>query len=556
MRRFWLFVFLGLSLPAAAAEPVEARLIRTVQIGSPQDISVGDILRVAKDSESNYEQHVLARSALVVLGEDRGFPEWPLERLLDRALSLLARSTHAFQPPDGLPDSFDSEDLIFTVVYALAVSGHIEQATDVLERHLSTDSDFKRGVVLQSLRNLGTPRATELVQRFAERGDDRNLAENLLADLYYPFLEDLHKHLHLIPPAERARENLLRLANEPCTRRGALAIYFLGFLPEGDDPIQAKAEVALLREMTHAPCFHNRFFAIRSLALRSPESLAFWNHLYAREDDAWQRDQLVRICFARFGRDFLPLSLRMLEKERAQYVQWELMHGNIEMREHGRFRDYWDIWLPPTLQFRLNFAAGWGRLSEPDRDELLRWLENGAAPRDPWVRNHMFYALARSVEGRHTRRLLRLFNNHPERNANWWILTPLGDPQALPLLRYWLTLDSEENQREQLANLIERLETPGDDTRKSGRGDCCRPTRECLLARVQLAVADAEVIQSEDEALAWLAATEKMREEPKIIYRDSLERVADVSWPGTGKTERWEHLFGCWRRVETGSDGF
>ncbi len=554
MKRIWVLLLL-FALSAIAQEPIERRLLRTVQVGKPQGVTVEEILEVAKDSRYSFEQHVLARCALVVLGRDKGFPEWPLERLLERTLYLLREEgSHAFQPvPDGM-EGFGGDDLVFTMVYALVAAGRSEKAVDALQGSLSASSGFRRGVALQALRNIGTPRATGLIQGFAESGDNRNLAENLLADLHYPFLQDLYEHLPLIPPAERSRESLLQLASEPCARQGALAIYFLGFLPEDNDPLQSRAELALLREMTRAPCFHNRFFAIRSLALRSPESVGFWVELFRREEDAWQRDQLVRIAFAHFGREFLSTALELLASEPAQYVQWELMHGNIELRERGSFRDYWDIWLPPTLQFRLNFPSGSGQLAEADLDEMLSRLESGSGPRDPWVRNHLFYALARSVSGASTRRFLRLFNDHPEKSNNWWILTPLDDPQALPLLRYWLTFDSDPQQHDELANLIERLATRRDSTRKSGRGPCCHPTRECLLEHVIAgSVGATQKILTEEQAQEWLASVPPGAAGPEMAFEDALERVAILTWPEAKRAERWEHLYGCWLRVEPGT---
>ena len=68
------------------------------------------------------------------------------------------------------------------------------------------------------------------------------------------------------------------------------------------DAAQQRAELDVLRQVTgfERRCFYNRFFAIRSLALRSPETIDFWVGLYRGEEDAWQRAQLVRIGFARF----------------------------------------------------------------------------------------------------------------------------------------------------------------------------------------------------------------------------------------------------------------
>lgn len=552
-----LLLLLGGTQPLAAEETLEARLLRTIQIGRLQEISLDEIHGAAWDSEKNFSTHVLARSALTVLGKDRGFPDWPVERLLDQILATLLPEGAAYQPLPGLPPGWSSEDMVFTVVYALTVTGQGEKATDVLESHLALkparDSDFKRAVVLQALRNIGSPRATELIRQAAGPYDDHNIAENLLADLQHPFLEELRQHLPLIPPSARDRRKLLGYAREGCTtrRRGTLAVYFMGFFAENPDREAEEAEWRVLHEAARSPCVIHRIFAHRSVAMRFQEPLEFWLGLYERETDGWARDYLVRIMWIHHTREFLPRSLEFLATEGQQGVQWELMHGNILLREHGRWRDYWDLWHEPTLQFRINTGGGWGQLKEGDLDEILSWLEKGARPRDAWVHNHMLYALARSLRGPYTRRFLRIFNARPEKGQHWWILSPLRDPSALPMLRYWLTLDAEPMQRQELVNLIEELEASRQGRGPLPRTPCCSPTRECLLEEARSATGpEPTEIQNERQAEAWLAGA-ATGAEPQIEFLDELERIALVHWPDGSRMDRWEHLFGCWRRVQT-----
>lgn len=536
-----------------SAEPMQLRLLRTIQTGTLQELHVAEIIQYAKGDEASYLGHLLARSALLVLGKDEGFPDWPVTRLLDRTLNQLQRRSHAYHLPSQVPAGYGGEDLVFTIVYALVTAGKTEDAIDVLEHHLDSGSRYKRGVVLQALRNVGTPRANSLIQQVANTRDDRNLAENLLADHHYPFLEELQQHLHLIPPHQRGREELFAIAGERCSRRATLAVYFLGFLPESDDWRRNETELGLLRDLPRAPCFYTRYFAIRALALRSTESIDFWTERFRAEEDAWQRTQIARIGFARFGKSFAPTALELLVDEPVQYVQWELMHGNIEVREGARFRDYWDIWQPPTLQFRLNFSDGGGQMSEQDVSELLSWLETGARPRDPWVRNHMLYRLARHISGKATRRYLRIFASLPDKTSHWWILQNLSDPQALPLLRYWYNLESEEQQRDILFKLIVRLEDQHPGSRQATAGTCCQPTRECLMSWITTVPAGSNVLEitTEEEAQAWLEGTSVSSLEPEILFTDPLGRIALVTRHSAEEPERWEHLYGCWRRIQT-----
>lgn len=550
-----LILLAALLIGGLEAEPLERRIVRAVQVGTATEADVAEMRRQTKAPEVDFAGHALARAGLAVLGRDEGFPEWPLERLLDRTLSLLAGNAHGniFPLRPGLPEGFGGDDLAFLLVYALAVIDQVDPAISALAPRLESEDELVRGVALQALRNLGTARANALVESVNRAGRDRNLPENLLADLYYPFLSDLKARLDLIPPMQRTREQLLAAAAEACGEKPALATYFLGFLPDAPGP-GPSPELARLRELVRAPCFHTRYFAVRSLALRSAETPEFWTSLLDDTEDGWQRQQIVRVAFARFGAAFGSRALTLLAREPAQYVQWELMHGYFETRGRARFRDLWDVWQPTTLVYRLYFREGEDPLADADRDELLRWLETGARPRHAWVRNHLFYRLADQVSGRDGRRYLRLFDTLPEKGQHWWILSGLSDPGALPLLRYWLTLPSEESQHAQLEDLVGRLEQGRG--RRSGPGAgvaCCEPTTACLLARVlaQAPLGALAEVRTEAEARAFLEAATDLAEvgEPSVSFADPLGRVAIVT--RGDRKERWEHLYGCWHRVES-----
>ncbi|MEE8297409.1 MAG: hypothetical protein V3R26_06220, partial [Hyphomicrobium sp.] len=185
-----------------------------------------------------------------------------------------------------------------------------------------------------------------------------------------------------------------------------------------------------------------------------------------------------------------------------------------------------------------------------DVDDLFAWLEKGRPPKHPWVRNHMLYGLARNVTPDQTRRFLRIINTLPDKAEHWWLLTPLDDPQALPLLRYWATLSAPKQQREQLANEIFRLESSLNDGSPSrSLKTCCHPTKACLLSSVNVTaiIDDTDPITSEDEARAWLERTDKKG--LVVEFTDTLGRIAQVQ-RASGEVERWEHLYGCWARVQ------
>jgi len=538
---------LAAALQAAAEEPIELRLLRTVYVGAWQNTDAEQALDLANDSQASYLSHVLSRSALSVTGEDRGFPEWPLGRLLERTLDLVGPQTHALSSP-AIP-GFSGDHAVYTLVHAMVTSGQTERAESVLASRIDTTSRYDRAVALQALRNIGTPEATAALRRFKESGDDSNLAENLLADQRFPFLFDLRDRMHLIPPEQRTRRELIQLASKGCGARPTLAVYFLGFLPTDADADRQRATLEVLRRLTTLPCFTKRYFAVRALALRSEETPSSWTRLFREERDAWQRAQLARVGFARLGSGFLETALELLADEPSQYVQWELMHGNIERREGARFRSYWDLWDHPTLQMHLNFARGGGEMPERDVDALLDWIESGRQPPNRVVYNHLLYGLARHVRGAATRRFLRSFSSREDLTRSFWILAPVSDAQALPLLLYWQTLEiAEQSQRDALERIIVSLDERG--PRMAVDAACCRPTRECLLAWVERSSARAfSSIRSEEEARAWLEDSPRPIGEPSITFLDGLSRVAEVSRQ-QGSAEQWEHLYGCWRRVE------
>lgn len=542
---------LALSAALACAESMEARLLRTIQLGAAQ-VTDAEIAGFARDGErSGYLGFALASAAMHAIGRGDASREWPAPRILDKTLAELHRGL-SFETPPDIPPRYGNEDLIFTLVYALVIGGATEQATDILEQHLPDAPRYKRAVILQALRNIGTRRASALIQKDATRGGDRNLSENLLVDLHYPFLDDLRSRLPLIPPAERNRAALARFTAEGCGVRPALAAYFLGFFPPAADPDVEQAELALLRRLARLDCHWSRFLAIRSLALRSPESVEFWESLYRAEKDAWQKAQVVRIGYARFGRAFAPTALDWLATEPAQYVQWELMHGYLAAARGVTLRDYWDIWQATTLQFRLNFSPHERTAADgaPRWDEVLAWLEAGKRPLNDAVRNHLYYGLAKDVAGDDTRRLLRALDATGERSKLWWVLYPLKDRSALPILRYWETIETDPKQRRTATSVVKALESRGASAAQRARQSCCEATRACLAARVESGSDDAaRPITTAEQERKWLEGRAPLPPKPQIRFLDNLKRVAEVT-DARGRTRRWAHLYGCWMKDE------
>ena len=90
---------------------------------------------------------------------------------------------------------------------------------------------------------------------------------------------------------------------------------------------------------------------------------------------------------------------------------------------------------------------------------------------------------------------------------------------------------------------------------------CCEPTRACLLAAVGtggFAPLPVLVIDTEEQAQAWLRGdTIEVAPPPaaQISFLDELERIAIITWPGEDRSERWEYLFGCWRKVPEDVNG-
>jgi len=538
---------------AAPGESLERRLLRTIQIGTPQGVSVAHIKKIAQDPEAGYIDAILARSALLVLQQDvPGLA--PYEDLFDSVFNNLATQTNAFPPLPALPQ-FRAKETALTMVYALVMSGNQERATDLLEKHLFTGSKFKQAIVLSALRNVGTPRAVGLMQKYVENGQDSNLAQAAIADEDYPVLFELHDRWNMIPPAERTRDHLRRTVQAGCDQRAAMAAYWLGFFPPHIDPNVEEAELQALEAFAHRntpTCeMMEHVIALKSLALRSARSVDYWARLARNTANVWERHQIVIDAWSRFGRKFAPAALQLLKTEPAQYVQWELWDGNLQTRLGHTYRSYWNIWIPVNILVPMSFPESEGPIGKPvmeesDLNTLLSWRESGAQPKDPWVANHMLYNLGEFVSGDDTLRWLRLFNAHPERNKNWWILGDLQDPAALPLLEYWSTLPAPKDQAEMLKGRIVYLKSRVQSKSRAARA-CCEPTEACLLEHVKSAPGEPEAIHTETEARKWLRG-ERPSSEVTIDYMDPLKRAATVHRKA-GPDERWEYLYDCWRNT-------
>jgi len=435
------------------------------------------------------------------------------------------------------------------MVYALVMSGNQDRVIDILENHLSTGNAYKQAVVLQALRNIGTSRAIGLIQKYAETGQDKNLAQTTLADEDYPALFELQARWNLVPPQQRTRDRLLTIMQKGCGERAAMASYWFGFFSKHTDPDKERAELDALKAIIKTPSCQmiDHIIALKSLALRSAETVDYWADLVREADNVWERHQIVINGFGRWSGQFAAVALELLKAEPEQYVQWELMQGNLQTRQGHRYRDFWDVWLPVNILVLLQEG-------EPDQigmdkaemHALLSWLETGARPKDPWVANHMLYNLAGLARGNDARRLLALFNSHPQRNDNWWIIDNLVDPDALPLLRYWATLPAPQTQVAALQATIERLQTIS-RSGPTSRLACCQPTQACLaewLARPSAST----TINSEAEARAWLSENAWADRSYTVDYRDQLKRLAIVH-RRDGSEERWEYLYDCWRNI-------
>jgi hypothetical protein len=168
---------------------------------------------------------------------------------------------------------------------------------DILERHSLTGSRYKQAIVLSALRNVGTPRAIGIIQQYAEKGQDRNLAETTLADEDYPVLSEIHDRWDMVPPAQRTQDNLRLVVESGCNQRSALAAYWLGFFAPNPDPKKEAAELHALESMAHTNTVScemmEHVIALKSLAMRSAESVDYWKRLAQSTPNVWERHQIV-----------------------------------------------------------------------------------------------------------------------------------------------------------------------------------------------------------------------------------------------------------------------
>jgi len=554
MRHFALGFVIFLASLAAHAEPVEVRLLRTIHTGALQEIGEEELRRMSSPKETSYARYVLARSALLVLGKDDGSPEYPVQRLLDQALSQLQENRDLL--PAGVAPGFGGDDLIYTLTWALAVSGRGGPAERVLEGHVRGGSEYKRSVAMQALHNLGTPRALEVIQKATEVREIGFVAGSLLVQDQFPPLHELAAHWHDIPLAERSRGELVREIEDGCGPRAILALLLAGYLPPANSPEQERREVAALyRAATELPlqgCYNGRMFALRSYGLRTKGAPSVWGSLAGRLETGWQRALAARIGFARFPQEFSPVALSLLAEESEQYVQWELLWGILFAGKKLVFRDVWDLWnLSPHFQLRLSYPSSFPILGLEEQVRLLDWLESGNRPGDGQVLDWLLCELARAARGREAFRLLRVYLALPPGERHAWVLQDLAEPSALPALRYLRDHAPSADDRAALAVGIEILET-GTANLYSGKTStaCCAPTRECLQSQYeqQRFRASKDRLQDEKAVKDWIAAG--LAAKPSFVFLDDLGRIAEVRNAPGEKRLRFEHLYGCWRLIE------
>jgi hypothetical protein len=542
-----IFAFVFASPARAAADPrdtVPQRLLRTVQIGAPQGLTVAEIHKLAASQQTEYTTSILARSALLVLHQDN--PALiPYNELFDSVLNHLVRDANAFQPPLGLPD-FRGKETVFAMTYAMVMSGQQEQAVALLGPHLWNGSVYKHAVVLSALRNIGTQSAIGLIQQYAEKGPDRNLGENALADEDYPSLTDIYARWNMVPPAQRTQDNLRALVESGCNDRGVMAAYWLGYFPPNIDPNKQVAEIDALEALFHthsAGCeMMEHVIALKSLGLRVARSPAYWQRLASQTTNVWEQHQIVINAWARGGAKFAPAALDMLATTQAQYVQWELLDGNLDTRMGEKYRAYWDIWMPANIilvqqEDDLLRPPGPAAMDEANLNTLLAWLESGKRPQDQWVWDHLLYHLGDFVSGDDTFRLLRLFNALPQRDQSWWILQTLRDPAALPILRYWAALPAQSNQQpsqqinqqQMLAGVITRLQNAAAHPPPGAKAAaCCGPTEDCLRQQLSAAALAPPAGPSSPAAGASVAAAPETASGSSVAANPSATAAASV----------------------------
>lgn len=539
-------------VPAAAfagAEPMETSLWRSVALGRLESVDPQQIVDYLRDSPDQ-AGYLLGRAALAVAGEPNSFPEWPLTRLLDEHLdSLRPGSCHCdlAENQGPLPAGFGPAQQLFTLVYALVMTGEEKQATEILGERLRQGTGSDRDLTAQALAFIGTPEAKALIRGYAEDTGSA-VANNLLGARYFPTLHDLAGYQRLIPAEDRGRDSLLRIVQQGRSDRELLALHLLGLLPPAADPEQEQREIDLLRRGSASGHFGYRYVATRSLGLRTGEDPPFWIRLYgSRPEDPWLRALVVQIAFTRLGTAFAPAALELLGSEPSQYVQWRLLHGLLAAWSRHCLFTPMDLWLRSDLQLLIDCRGpDRGELPPEAITEVLDWLDADQKPADTAVVRELIYRLVGGVRGDDSRRVLRhwwaLVSDQPRA---WWMLAALRDPGALPLLRYWLASTDDRDGQAILADLIAKLERTGPG--KRARRPCCDPDPHCLREHVEV-VAAPEVVASAEQAEGWLRSPARSSD-LEIRFLDPSGRAAEVAL-GTGKAERWEHLYGCWVRVE------
>ena len=540
---------------------LEMRLLHTIYAGVPTGITVNELLDIASPAtEEPRAIWVLARCALTVLGEDRGWPEYPIERLLADDLRMLQR----FETDDLLagnaPVGFGRDDLLSTELYALAVTGQTTAAEEVLEAALDHEASWVQARALQLLFDLGTGRAGELIQRATERRDEVWIvAHNLVRYSRFPTLAELGRHWNLIPLAERSRAGILFDADEACSPRAVLALYLLGYLPAAE-PREERREIERLeqavRRLPPQGCFNGRYFAERSLGLRQRRSVLEWELRIGEEPIHWARALMVQMAFAQHGADFVGAAQRLVVEEPMEFVRWELLAGlSLVHRPDVVFRDTWDVWTgSPHHQMRLSYPANFAGIPKRELASTLDWLEE-ANPLVDHPKQLLFVLreVANGADGSVGFRLLRFVATHPRRDELLDVMWSVSDPRLAPFLRFAAReFAHDPDQRGRLEEALERMEEREANLATGRRRKlCCDPTEACLRTQFEDQVLRLDdPLKDEQEAREWLERGSIAGDVVGIRFLDRARRTALVRDIATGLDHRFEHRFACWRLID------
>lgn len=523
----------------------ETRLLHTALLGRPYGMDSDDLLakNLPKNlSASGFGLAIAARQALRI--ED-GELFTSSKSLID----FLSGTTYPYEI-EGLPTDFPhvmhADDLAMLHVYAMVMSGQMNEAVEMLTKFIDSKNNFTRAFCIMALRAIGSPPAREAIKSRVNTGEDSMLAQAALA-FPLPNFSEPQVFAAEVMPVKRFRESMFAQA-QLNTTKAILPTYLLAFVGSDAEPAQINKELEFLRGLyktADEALWRKYMYGYNALAFRSQESFEQWSAMYTSDKDATRRSFILRAMSAQHPERFYAEMLPVFEKEANAWTQLEFLaiyRGLIKGQVlYGPFDS---LWMPPVY-YRLNFPYTEDSSKKRSQQGFVDLWASGRFPQDKNCsycrQNWITWVMSPEDEPKFVRGYLSMPNRDAEAFSP---LREIKQARLAPVVKYLA-------EREQDAAVHRAaLDVYADVLKKTSAQAqfCCDATEQCLRQHVVMSPVPSDLTFKDDIAVAKYLDALSHESDVEIVFTDILRRRATAKLTTDSHVQTYEHWLGCWRK--------